>query len=138
MRHVVVWMERRSDSRMGFLLLLRVLHSDDAQLQRRARRVGEALERAEARMNLKDAFAGIQEAQAPAAPKTQAPKRLGVGGPKHLPLQGTAKSKHPDFEPVKVYVRRVTRKQAWRKWEDAGGGDFSDLVETLLHEYLKS
>ena len=97
-------------------------------------------------MNLKDAFAGIREAQAPEAAKvpkapkarsTQAPKRLSSGEPRAaLPLQGTAKSRHPEFEAVKVYVRRETRKRAWRRWEDAGGGDFSDLVEMLLQKYL--
>jgi hypothetical protein len=51
-------------------------------------------------------------------------------------LQGTAKSKHPDFEPVKIYVRSRTRKDATRKWEDAAGGDFSDLVEMLLQQYV--
>jgi len=55
-----------------------------------------------------------------------------------LPLQGTAKSRHPEYEAVKIYVRSETRKQAWRKWEDAEGGDFSDLVQMLLEEYLSA
>jgi hypothetical protein len=94
-------------------------------------------------MSLKDAFAGIREAQ---QPSTQAPKRLESKAPKPrsveaprlapLPLQGTAKSRHPEYEPVKIYVRSETRKQAWRKWEDAEGGDFSDLVQMLLEKYL--
>ena len=88
-------------------------------------------------MSLKDAFAGIREAQAPERPSAQAPKRLRSEANKvPLPLQGTAKSKHPEFEPVKIYVRKGTRKLAWRKWEDADGGDFSDLVEMLLQKYL--
>lgn len=99
-------------------------------------------------MNLKDAFAGIrdsrEEAQEPERPSTQAPRHLSTRvpkprspeAPKPLALQGTAKSKHPDFEPVKIYLRKETRKRAWRKWEDAQGGDFSDLVEMLLQEYL--
>jgi hypothetical protein len=110
-------------------------------------------------MNLKDAFAGMKEAQelehsgaqAPKRPSTeapkppgaqeprhlstQAPKHLGTQAPKRLPLQGTGKSSHPDFEPVKIYIRKDTRKRAWRKWEDAAGGDFSDLVEMLLEKY---
>jgi hypothetical protein len=53
-------------------------------------------------------------------------------------LQNTAKSKHPEFEPVKIYVRSRTRKDAWRKWEDANGGDFSDLVQMLLEDYLRA
>lgn len=97
-------------------------------------------------MNLKDAFAGIREAQepehlSPQAPRSlsaQAPKRLGTQAPKRLqlPVQGTAKSKHPDFEPVKIYIRSETRRLAFRKWEDAEGGDFSELVEMLLSRYL--
>lgn len=91
-------------------------------------------------MSLKDAFAGIAEAKQPG---TQAPKRLSAEAPKvrstsALPLQGTAKSKHPDFEAVKIYVRSRTRKDAWRKWEDANGGDFSDLVQHLLEQYLRA
>jgi hypothetical protein len=122
-------------------------------------------------MNLKEAFAGIKEAQEPErlstqaperpgtqAPKhlsaqapehlsaeaprhlsTQAPKRLGTQAPKHpLPLQKTGKSSHPEYEPVKIYIRRQTRKDAWRKWEDANGGDFSDLMQQLLEQYLST
>jgi hypothetical protein len=86
-------------------------------------------------MSLKDAFAGIKEAQHSG---TQAPKILGTKKVQEPPiaLQGTAKSKHPEFEPVKIYVRSETRKRAWRKWEDAQGGDFSDLVQMLLEKYL--
>jgi len=111
-------------------------------------------------MNLKDAFAGIREAQepeslgaqaprslgaqeprslraeAPKRPGAQAPKRLGTQEPKRLPVQGTAKSKHPDFEAVKIYIRSETRRRAFRKWEDAQGGDFSELVEELLNRYV--
>lgn len=130
-------------------------------------------------MNLRDAFAGMKEAQeperlstqapkhlsaqepeslgtqepkslGPQAPKhpgtqapktlgTQAPRSLGAQVPKHLPplpLQKTGKSSHPDYEAVKVYVRRQTRKDAWRKWEDAQGGDFSDLMQHLLEQYV--
>jgi hypothetical protein len=50
----------------------------------------------------------------------------------------TGKSSHPEYEPVKIYVRKQTRKAAWRKWEDAEGGDFSDLVQHLLTEYLSA
>jgi hypothetical protein len=125
-------------------------------------------------MNLRDAFAGMKEAQElesrsaqapkrlssePENPSAQAPKRLSsepenpsaqaprhlgterprprsAEAPKDLALHGAAKSKHPEFEPVKIYVRQRTRKEAWRKWEDAQGGDFSDLVQMLLEKYL--
>jgi hypothetical protein len=112
-----------------------------------------------AAMNLKDAFAGIKEAQqsgaqAPKRPGTEAPKRLGTQEPKHLstqaprhlgaqapkrlplPLQKTGKSSHPEYEAVKIYIRKQTRKDAFRKWEDANGGDFSDLMQHLLEQYV--
>lgn len=93
-------------------------------------------------MSLKDAFDGIKEAQ---QPSSQARPRLGAEAAARrsssrpappLSLQNTAKSKHPEFEPVKIYVRKRTRRDAWRKWEDANGGDFSDLVQMLLEDYL--
>lgn len=115
-------------------------------------------------VSLKDAFAGIREAQTEPkpAPRKVVTSNVTKGGlrktPEHggrvaparaaLPLQNTAnhptargtagspaKSKHPEFEPVKVYLRKQTRKHAQRKWEDAQGGDFSDLVEMLLQRY---
>jgi hypothetical protein len=79
---------------------------------------------------------------------TQAPKRLSTEAAKvsgtdsssrtPLALQGTAKSKHPEFQPVKIYIRSSTRKAAERKWEDRDGGDFSDLVQQLLEKYLSA
>lgn len=105
--------------------------------------------------NLAKAFAGLKQAQEPERPSTQAPKRFSfesssenlkaigdsLGGPRlaPLPLQGTAKSRHPDFAAVKVFVRKRTHKAASRKWQDQGaGGDFSDLVERLLQMYLEA
>ncbi len=92
-------------------------------------------------MNLKDAFAGIRDSREEAQqPSAQAPKRPSAQVPKSakapLPLGKTGKSSHPEFEPVKIYLRKQTRKAAWRKWEDANGGDFSDLVQHLLEKYL--
>ena len=81
-------------------------------------------------MSLAQAFEGLKNSG------TQAPKRPGSKVP--LPLQGTAKSKHPEFEPVKVYLRKATHKAARRRYEDANDGDFSDLVEKLLQKYLGS
>jgi hypothetical protein len=111
-------------------------------------------------MSLKDAFAGMAAARdettkatadpstslrdnkqgVPEALRTQAPKRLSVEAPVRapLPLAGTAKSRHPEFEPVKIYLRKATHKTARRKWEDADRGDFSDLVQHLLEKYLGS
>lgn len=97
--------------------------------------------------DLAKAFAGLKQAQEPERVSTQAPKTVGTHslkaagskpGPRlaPLPLQGTAKSRHPEYTPVKVFLRRETHKAAGRKWEDAEAGDFSDLVEHLLRRYL--
>jgi len=86
-------------------------------------------------MGLSEMFQSLEE---PKPSSAQAPKRLRAEAPKPLPLQGTAKYNHPDFKPVKVYLRKDTRKAAERKWEDADGGDFSDLVEMLLTKYLRA
>jgi len=87
----------------------------------------------------KRSSAQVPKALHAAGPKnsgTRAPSRgLSVESPR-LPLQGTAKSRHPEFEAVKVYVRKATHKAARRKFEDAGEGDFSELVEKLLSKYL--
>lgn len=85
-------------------------------------------------MSLKDAFAGLKESQAPKPLGTQVPKIVRAAAP--IALAGTAKSRHPEFEAAKVYLRKATRKQAQRRWEDTNGGDFSDLVQHLLEEYL--
>lgn len=94
-------------------------------------------------MSLEDAFTSMTAATKRS--DVQEPKRLSVQTPKRLsveaaplPLQGTAKSKHPEFQKVTIYVRKQTRKAAERKWEDeSDGGDFSDLVEKLLGEYRR-
>jgi len=98
---------------------------------------------------LQKAFAGLKKIQ-PEHPGTQATtprhesgvdrwRRQGAKpGPVPLPLEGTAKSRHPEYNPVKVFLRKDTHKAAGRKWEDAEGGDFSDLVEYLLQEYLRA
>jgi predicted transcriptional regulator len=60
-----------------------------------------------------------------------------------VPLDKPVKSRHPEYEAVKVFVRCGTHKAAGRKWQDqqdqkGEGGDFSDLVEQLLHGYLEA
>ncbi len=68
---------------------------------------------------------------------TAKPKRAVVMKPAAPPaVKRTAKSKDPDYEPVKVYVRTETRRKAARRWEDQGGRDLSDLVENLLRKYV--
>jgi hypothetical protein len=52
------------------------------------------------------------------------------------PTRTTGKSSNPDFESVKLYVRKQTRRAAERKWQDDTGGDLSELVEQLLIKYL--
>jgi hypothetical protein len=103
-------------------------------------------------MTLKAAFAGIKESRENQTADTQVLRRSSTQGPKleprrgPLPLQGTAKSSHPDFTAVKIFVRRETHKAAGRKWQDATPGsfgvsaprDFSDLVEQLLQKYLST
>jgi hypothetical protein len=71
-------------------------------------------------------------------PNAQTPKRLSVATPERprLALQGTAKSKHPDFVKKTLYVRERTMRDAFRRYQDAGGKDESDLVEMLLGKYL--
>ena len=73
--------------------------------------------------------------ETPKRSDAQAPKRLGVQASTPLPPRGTAKSQHPEFGKRTIYVRDTTHKAALRKWEDADGGDFSDLVEDLLLKY---
>lgn len=53
-----------------------------------------------------------------------------------LALQGVAKSRHPEFEQVTIYIRKSTHKAARRKAEDERVGDFSDLAEKLFAEYV--
>jgi hypothetical protein len=98
---------------------------------------------------LAKAFAGLPKTQEPERISTQVPKRASTHAPKNpgpkleprrapLPLQGTAKSSHPDYTAVKIFVRRETHKAAGRKAQDDGIGDFSDLVEGLLQKYLST
>jgi hypothetical protein len=91
---------------------------------------------------LQKAFLGLRRSQEPERPSTPAPERKGTQGPKPGPrlapphVLGKAKSVDPAYTAVKVFVRRETHRAAGRKWEDEDGGDFSDLVERLLREYL--
>ncbi len=45
------------------------------------------------------------------------------------------KSSNPHFAPVKVLIRKSTRRLAERKWKDETGNDLSDLIERLLDDY---
>ena len=53
-----------------------------------------------------------------------------------LPLQGVAKSKHPDYCNQTVYVRKQTMRDAMRLYEDGGGTEKSVLVQELLEHYI--
>lgn len=90
-------------------------------------------------MNLRDAFDGMREAQA-APEKPAQPVATRIKPEQTVTIRAnagkTAKSADPDFEAVKIYIRRDTHKMARRKWEDAADGDFSELVQKLLEQYL--
>ena len=47
-----------------------------------------------------------------------------------------AKSRSAEFQKVTLYLRADTHRDAKRKWEDAKEGDFSDLVQHLLSDYV--
>jgi hypothetical protein len=89
---------------------------------------------------LKTALAGLRPESEPV------PKRFTTALTGAKPVPGAviargaklAKSVDPEWERRTVYVRTETRKRAERKWEDARGGDFSDLVEELLERYLNA
>ncbi len=71
------------------------------------------------------------------AAKTEQP-RARIGQKSVLSPGRGAKYTDPDFMQLKVYVRRKTKTAAARKWEDSGGREISELVETLLIQYLSS
>ena len=85
------------------------------------------------------------DVQTPGRPAAQTPRRADVqpfgrldAQPSErpgLPLQGTAKRSHPDFAKKTLYVRRSTMRDAFRKYQDAGGKEESDLVQMLLEQY---
>jgi antitoxin HigA-1 len=50
----------------------------------------------------------------------------------------SGKSSDPNWGAVKIYLHKQTHKKARRKWEDANRGDFSDLVQDLLTQYLEN
>lgn len=71
------------------------------------------------------------------AAKPEPPRARKV--PKVVSSSGAgAKYTDPNFMQLKVYVRRKTKTAAARKWEDGGGRELSELIETLLIQYLSS
>ncbi len=112
--------------------------------------------------SLREALAGIKEAQAepqqidvediagkPLQPKPNLSEQIILAEAKRVVTKKAvapslaaqpigAKSSNPDFMQLKVYVRKTTKRQAARKWEDENGGDVSDLIENLLQKYLSS
>jgi len=69
----------------------------------------------------------------PSAPASQSP----LPSPAE-PMRRAGKSRNDDFERLTVYVRKDTKKEAARKWEDATGQDTSDLIQHLLTRYLST
>ena len=96
-------------------------------------------------MSLKEALAGVKQGQndeqehaAPTQMQRLKTPRSRSKVPTLQPERKYGKSSNPEFEKVGVYVRTETRRKAQRKWEDQGGGDLSDLIETLLNQYSVS
>ena len=96
-------------------------------------------------MSLKDALAGVKQGQAdqqedvsPARTESSPAPLRRAKAKKPRPERAYGKSSNPEFEKVGVYVRTETRRKAERKWEDQGGGDLSDLIESLLSKYAVS
>ncbi len=97
-------------------------------------------------MSLKNALAGIKQAQGESEPAEFAKEPAPVAkrnvkpadSPVPTPARTTGKSSNPDYEAVKLYVRKQTRRAAERKWEDETSRDFSELVQELLTKYLGS
>jgi hypothetical protein len=98
-------------------------------------------------MSLRDALAGVKQSQTDQdqvrpddviAANIQAPRHKTLSAKKPpVGSRVSGKSSNPDFEKVGVYVRTETRRKAERKWEDHAGGDLSDLIETLLSQYIR-
>lgn len=95
-------------------------------------------------MSLKDALAGVKQGQTEhVEPIKTEGSEASLKGPKAVkskPGKGRmyGKSSNPEFEKIGVYVRTETRRKAERKWEDQGGGDLSDLIESLLNKFSVS
>ena len=53
-------------------------------------------------------------------------------------VRGEGKSSNPNYARLSVYVPTALRKKAERKWEDATGKDASDLIESLLTQYVST
>ena len=103
-------------------------------------------------MSLKDSFFAMKQAVAVDEKTAAQPTASAAAGRRLVRDQGTAaqaerldaqtprrlaKRSDPNFAKLTVYVREKTRKAAFRKWEDTHGGDFSELVEKLLKDYLR-
>lgn len=72
--------------------------------------------------------------------RTEPEKRSMSRKPAKAEPKATQKAKYtdPDFMQLKVYVRRKTKVAAAHKWENDGGRELSELVESLLSQYLSS
>jgi len=93
-------------------------------------------------MSLASSLAPLQSP--PASPQVETPGEVKPQSRTRAPYKTsptvgpTAKYTDPDFMQLKVYVRRKTKTAAARKWEDSGGRELSELIETLLAKYLSS
>jgi hypothetical protein len=94
-------------------------------------------------MSLANALSGLKEAQKPQRPDKPArvrkpPTQAAVPVREITIRRATGKSANPDYEKVTLYARKDLRRKAERKFEDEGGRDLSDLLETLLTKYLNA
>lgn len=79
--------------------------------------------------------------QPPTAPSSETPITLPTApiSPETTAKRGrpAGKRSNPDYEPTTILLRKQTKKLAHRKLEDGETGqDLSDLIETLLSEWV--
>lgn len=89
-------------------------------------------------MSLASSLAPMEHKPEPV--RTETEKQPVSRKPTRIEPRATQKAKYtdPDFMQLKVYVRRKTKVAAAHKWENSGGRELSELIETLLSKYLSS
>jgi hypothetical protein len=88
-------------------------------------------------------FKARNEAKLPAKKKTEKPKKATVGSPPPAAelseTPAIAKSKNSEFEQALIYLKKTTKKEVKKSLlDDPSGRNFSDLVEELLTNWLKT
>jgi hypothetical protein len=88
-----------------------------------------------------EASAPVTAAPTPPSPALPATPSVAVASPaiSEKKTRGGKSSNKATFSQFSVYLRKETRKKVGRALEDAETGqDFSDLVQSLLEQWLKS